>query len=140
MRLEVAARTGNLTLTSQTGLVTNASTWEIGFILDLTRTFIVFLEVNKTSNENCNERDFMTNITRGGRDVFELTESRPYYFISGRGFCFRGMKVAVDVEDIPLPPPPAPSPGKSNSPSNSWSQSFLPLVATLLFLIFLSNY
>ena len=93
------------------------------------------LEVNKTSYEKCNEKDFMTNIPRGGRDVFELKEEGSYYFISGRGFCFQGMKVAVNVENIP--PAPTPSPWKSSSPSNSWSQSFLPLLATAVFLIFL---
>ncbi|KAK6234710.1 hypothetical protein SCA6_010047 [Theobroma cacao] len=97
------------------------------------------LEVNKTSYEKCNETDFMTNITRGGRDVFELKEARPYYFISGRGFCFDGMKVAVRVEDTP--PAPAPSPGKnSGSPSSCLSQILLPLLTTSVFLIFLSKY
>ncbi|XWS71796.1 hypothetical protein CRYUN_Cryun03dG0169200 [Craigia yunnanensis] len=97
----------------------NFSDWsshERFYILDLTGTSSV-LEVNKTSYEKCNENDFITNITRGGRDVFELKEAKSYYFISGRGFCFQGMKVAVNVED--LPPTPAPTPEKSSSPSNS---------------------
>ncbi|KAK7261297.1 hypothetical protein RIF29_27606 [Crotalaria pallida] len=64
------------------------------------------LEVNKTSYENCNDTCFISNITRGGRDVFQLLEARPYYFLSGRGFCFKGMKVAINVEeDTPTPQP-----------------------------------
>lgn len=53
------------------------------------------MEVNKTSYENCIDRNFIENITRGGRDVFSLTEAKPYYFLSGNGYCFKGMKVAV---------------------------------------------
>ncbi|GAB4859274.1 hypothetical protein Ancab_010735 [Ancistrocladus abbreviatus] len=59
------------------------------------------LEVDKTGYEKCEEKGFITNITRGGRDVFNLTEARPYYFISGKGYCFSGMKLAIVVEDFP---------------------------------------
>uniref|UniRef100_A0A7N0RAB8 Phytocyanin domain-containing protein n=1 Tax=Kalanchoe fedtschenkoi TaxID=63787 RepID=A0A7N0RAB8_KALFE len=72
------------------------------------------LEVNQTSYENCVEADFITNITRGGRDVFQLNYSRPYYFISGYGQCWGGVKLAINVEDIP---PPQPSPPKSAATS-----------------------
>ncbi|KAL5583097.1 hypothetical protein UlMin_015539 [Ulmus minor] len=64
------------------------------------------LEVNKTSYENCNDKDFITNITRGGRDVFNLTEGKTYYFMSGRGYCFQGMKLAVPVKEILTAPQP----------------------------------
>jgi hypothetical protein len=57
------------------------------------------LEVNKTSYENCIDKNFIENITKGGRDVFNLTEAKPYYFLSGKGYCFKGMKVAVYVHD-----------------------------------------
>ncbi|XP_022157364.1 lamin-like protein [Momordica charantia] len=67
------------------------------------------LEVNETSYESCNEKDFIFNITRGGRDVFNLTQAKPYYFLSGRGFCYQGMKLAVFVEE---------SPPNNNSPPN----------------------
>ena len=88
------------------------------------------LEVNETDYEKCNEADFMTNITRGGRDVFQLKDTRPYYFISGRGFCFHGMKVAVNVEDLPPAPAPAPAPtpAKSSSPSTIAGLSRLPML------------
>ncbi|XVF68613.1 hypothetical protein PTKIN_Ptkin11bG0015600 [Pterospermum kingtungense] len=59
------------------------------------------LQVNKTSYESCNSKCFIKNITRGGRDVFNLTEAKPYYFISGRGYCFKGMKVAIIAQDFP---------------------------------------
>ncbi|KAI4365260.1 hypothetical protein MLD38_021259 [Melastoma candidum] len=71
------------------------------------------LEVNKTSYEDCVEEGFITNVTRGGRDVFNLTDAKTYYFICGRGYCFQGMKVAVHVVEEPPSPPPAPA--KSNS-------------------------
>ncbi|BBH00277.1 early nodulin-like protein 20 [Prunus dulcis] len=53
------------------------------------------LEVNKSSFESCNDQGFMKNITRGGRDVYQLTEDRPYYFLSGGGYCFHGMRLAL---------------------------------------------
>lgn len=56
------------------------------------------LEVNKTSYESCIDKDYIYNVTRGGRDVFNLTEAKTYYFLSGRGYCYKGMKVAVFVE------------------------------------------
>uniref|UniRef100_A0A2N9FMV4 Phytocyanin domain-containing protein n=1 Tax=Fagus sylvatica TaxID=28930 RepID=A0A2N9FMV4_FAGSY len=71
------------------------------------------LEVNKTSHDNCIDKDFIKNITRGGRDVFNLTEAKPYYFLSGRGYCFKGMKVAMLVLEYhspPAVPPEVPNP------------------------------
>ncbi|XP_062170998.1 early nodulin-like protein 20 [Alnus glutinosa] len=65
------------------------------------------LEVNKTSYENCIDKNFIENITKGGRDVFNLAEAKPYYFLSGKGYCFKGMKVAVYVRDN-IPPLGAP--------------------------------
>ena len=59
------------------------------------------LEVNKTSYESCIDKDYIYNVTRGGRDVFHLTEAKTYYFLSGRGYCYKGMKVAVFVEQSP---------------------------------------
>lgn len=70
------------------------------------------LEVNDTSYQLCNDQNFITNITRGGRDVFNLTQARPYYFLSGGGYCFQGMKLAVNVEEY-VPPPVAPPPSKN---------------------------
>lgn len=58
--------------------------------------------MNKTNYEKCVDKGFISNITRGGRDVFQLLEAKTYYFLCGRGFCFHGMKVDINVE--PLPP------------------------------------
>ncbi|KAJ4842472.1 hypothetical protein Tsubulata_001827 [Turnera subulata] len=91
------------------------------------------LEVNKSSYENCYERNFMKNITRGGRDVFNLTEAKPYYFICGHGYCFQGMKVAVYVRYAPsdtMPPVFRTSPPSSRAPTVT-----LPLFATAVSLI-----
>lgn len=74
------------------------------------------LEVNKTDYETCNSDHPLHNWTTGaGRDVVPLNVTRHYYFISGKGFCFGGMKIAVHVEK--LPPPPKASPIKSFAPS-----------------------
>jgi len=57
------------------------------------------LEVNKTNYENCIDTNFIQNITKGGRDVVQLLEARTYYFLCGRGFCYEGMKIAINVEE-----------------------------------------
>lgn len=76
------------------------------------------LEVNQTDYESCNSDHPLQNWTTGaGRDVVPLNVTRTYYFISGKGFCFSGMKIAVHVENPP--PPPVSSPPKSDS----WSLS-----------------
>ncbi|OMO91479.1 Plastocyanin-like protein [Corchorus olitorius] len=92
------------------------------------------LEVNKSNQESCNEADFITNITKGGRDVFELKEARPYYFISGRGFCFQGMKLSVNVENTPPALPP--SPGGSSFPPKFFGHSHLPMLVASVFWLF----
>nr|GMD56930.1 lamin-like protein [Ipomoea batatas] len=72
------------------------------------------LEVNKTDYESCNSDHPLHNWTTGaGRDVVPLNVTKTYYFISGNGFCYGGMKVAIPVEE--LPPPPNTSPIKSGS-------------------------
>ncbi|KAJ9147574.1 hypothetical protein P3X46_029720 [Hevea brasiliensis] len=81
------------------------------FVFD--KHYFNVLEVNKTSYESCNDQGFIRNITRGGRDVVELTEARLYYFLSSGGYCWNGMKIAISVEQ--LPPTPAPAPAKSGS-------------------------
>ncbi|KAK7266479.1 hypothetical protein RIF29_19123 [Crotalaria pallida] len=78
------------------------------------------LEVNKTSYENCMDKDFIKNETRGGRDVVELKEARTYYYISGGGYCFHQMKVAVHVEQqhqAAIAPSPVPMESGSLLPS-----------------------
>ncbi|OWM74777.1 lamin-like protein [Punica granatum] len=88
------------------------------------------LEVNKTVYETCNsEAGFITNVTRGGRDVFQLTQPRTYYFLCSRGFCWGGMKVAISVQE---PPPPVPAPAKSTATSSA-RPSLLLTVAALSF-------
>ncbi|KAK4749210.1 hypothetical protein SAY87_026659 [Trapa incisa] len=74
------------------------------------------LEVNSTDYESCNSDHPLHNWTRGaGRDVVPLNVTRKYYFISGKGFCFSGMKLAVKVEN--LPPPTAAPINSSASPT-----------------------
>lgn len=74
------------------------------------------LEVNKTNYENCNDHEFIKNITRGGRDVFQLTEARPYYFLSSGGYCYNGLKLGINVSfHVPAPAAPA----KNASPTKA---------------------
>lgn len=87
------------------------------------------LEVNKTSYESCNDQGFIKNITKGGRDVVQLNEVRPYYYLSGRGFCWGGMKVAIFVQEAP--PPPAQPPLGNASPSNTGGPTMVLVVASL---------
>ncbi|XP_022880445.1 lamin-like protein [Olea europaea var. sylvestris] len=64
------------------------------------------LEVNKRDYKNCNSNHPLHNWTTGaGRDVVPLNVTKTYYFISGKGFCRRGMKVTIRVEK----PQPRPS-------------------------------
>jgi hypothetical protein len=86
------------------------------------------LEVNETNYENCNDQGFIKNITRGGRDVVQLTEARPYYFLSSGGYCWNGMKVAINVEDFAPTPAPASS-TENGSPSNIVSRQMIILIA-----------
>ncbi|KAK7401164.1 hypothetical protein VNO78_12483 [Psophocarpus tetragonolobus] len=89
------------------------------------------LEVNKTNYDNCIDTGFMKNITRGGRDVFQLLEARPYYFLCGRGFCFQGMKIAINVEEPTQIVPPAVLSNKAH-PSCSDTKLFVFLVSVLV--------
>ncbi|KAK3026222.1 hypothetical protein RJ639_040507 [Escallonia herrerae] len=102
------------------------------------------LEVNKTNYETCNSDHPIHNWTTGaGRDVVPLNVTRHYYFISGKGFCYGGMKLAVLVED--LPPPPSASKIKEKSGSSRFtfrSQIIIPALFAIAavcdsFLLFL---
>ncbi|CAL5190392.1 unnamed protein product [Lathyrus oleraceus] len=97
------------------------------------------LEVNQTSYEKCIDTGFIKNVTGGaGRDVFQLSEAKTYYFISGGGFCWQGVKVAVNVLDH-LPPAPAPAPKESDGSSiSSTFQIYHSLVGVILVLMFTS--
>ncbi|XP_021861961.2 early nodulin-like protein 20 [Spinacia oleracea] len=76
------------------------------------KNYFDVLEVNQTSYENCNSNNFIANVTKGGRDVYQLKEARPYYFICSKGYCYGGMKVAINVKNSSLP---APSPQGNNA-------------------------
>ncbi|XP_043723537.1 lamin-like protein [Telopea speciosissima] len=75
------------------------------------------LEVNKTGYDQCIEDHPIHNWTTGaGRDVVPLNVTKRYYFISGKGFCYGGMKISVLVENAPPPPSASPLNEKSGSP------------------------
>ncbi|KAJ7974357.1 lamin-like protein, partial [Quillaja saponaria] len=83
------------------------------------------LEVSKTDYETCSADHPLHNWTTGaGRDVAPLNVTRHHYFISGKGFCYGGMKLAIPVEN--LPSQPSSSPVKKEAPSlNSRNQILL---------------
>lgn len=91
------------------------------------KQLISVLEVNQTGYKNCIESNYLTNITRGGRDVFNLTVAKPYYFISGRGYCNRGIKLAITVHDAP---PDSSPPSSSESISKKSPTSIIISYAT----------
>ncbi|GKU97279.1 hypothetical protein SLEP1_g10447 [Rubroshorea leprosula] len=113
----------------------------MAYVFNFDKRYYNVLEVNKTSYGSCNDQGFIQNITHGGRDVFQLTEARTYYFLSSGGYCWHGMKVTVNVEtplEAPVPAPAtplkasAPAPATSHSPSNSGTDpTSLFLVLTL---------
>ncbi|BFG26622.1 hypothetical protein CerSpe_128960 [Prunus speciosa] len=88
------------------------------------------LEVNQTDYVSCNADHPLHNWTTGaGRDVVPLNVTRHYYFISGNGFCYGGMKLAVKVENLPPPPSAAPLKSKSSALIPAYrSQFVLPAV------------
>ncbi|MED6197439.1 hypothetical protein PIB30_056505 [Stylosanthes scabra] len=89
------------------------------------------LEVKKTDYESCNSDHPLHNWTTGaGRDVVPLNVTRNYYFISGKGFCFGGMKLAVHVEK--LPPPQKAAPEVAGAPLALYSRSQVVLLPVVL--------
>ncbi|GMH15689.1 hypothetical protein Nepgr_017530 [Nepenthes gracilis] len=81
---------------------------------DYDRNQMNVLEVNKTDYETCNSDHPLVNWSRGsGRDLIPLNVTKHYYIISGKGFCYAGMKLAINVENPP--PSPSPSPLQSRS-------------------------
>ncbi|KAJ8766792.1 hypothetical protein K2173_008346 [Erythroxylum novogranatense] len=93
-------------------------------------------EVTQTNFGSCMAEDFITNITRGGRDVFNLTDARPYYFIDGRGYCSKGMKLAITAVNAPLDDQETPK----TSHDSSSSKPYLHQLLTLLFAITLASF
>ncbi|GAB4831695.1 hypothetical protein Ancab_005707, partial [Ancistrocladus abbreviatus] len=90
------------------------------FIYD--RNLMNILEVNKNDYVTCNSDHPLVNWTRGaGRDVVPLNVTKPRYFISGNGFCYGGMKLAINVEEPP--PPPYPTTIESDLSSRTSGQS-----------------
>lgn len=106
------------------------------FVFDK-HSYTVF-EVNKTNYEMCSELNFIKNITKGGRDVFNLTDARPFYFISGGGYCYHGMKLAINVTDFV--PAPAPSQAQNATWSSSGSQREPHTLFLILFVWAFSTY
>ncbi|OAY56852.1 lamin-like protein [Manihot esculenta] len=103
------------------------------FVFD--KHYFNVLEVNKTSYDSCNDQGFINNITRGGRDVVQLTEPRPYYFLSSGGYCWGGMKVAIYVEQIPPTPAPSPTPAKSGSSLSSTTTTLMKTILSTAFYV-----
>lgn len=100
----------------------------IAFVVTLFSSVFVYdrnqmnvLEVNETNYESCNSDHPLHNWTTGaGRDVVPLNVTRKYYFLSGKGFCYSGMKIAINVENPPPPPSASPIKESNDSPSSNY--------------------
>ncbi|XP_043705062.1 lamin-like protein [Telopea speciosissima] len=106
------------------------------FVYD--KRYYSVLEVNKTGYERCSTDHLIGNFTGGaGRDVVLLNESRPYYFITGGGYCWNGMKLSVLVEENPPVPALAPT-NNASPPSRSlcWVLVTIVVAWTSSFFIF----
>ncbi|XP_062106578.1 early nodulin-like protein 17 [Humulus lupulus] len=101
------------------------------FVYDRNQNDVI--EVNKTNYETCNAEHPVHNWTTGaGRDVAPLNVTRHYYFISSKGSCYGGMKIAVQVENLPPPPKASPLDEKSSAVKSSHRSLFiLPVVFTI---------
>ncbi|GAB4827324.1 hypothetical protein Ancab_034211 [Ancistrocladus abbreviatus] len=90
------------------------------------------LEVNQTDYESCNSDHPLVNWTGGaGRDVVPLNVTKHRYFISGKGFCYGGMKLAINVEKPPPPPSAAPIKSYSSSMTSYHSHVVVPVAFAL---------
>ncbi|XP_028780549.1 basic blue protein-like [Neltuma alba] len=96
-------------------------------LFNFDKRYFNVLEVNETSYENCRDEGFVKNLTRGGRDVVQLTEARTHYYLSSGGYCFQGMKVAVTVQHGHREAAPAPSPSHSSA-SSAFSMGYCPFI------------
>lgn len=71
------------------------------------------VEVDEVGYNKCDASNPITNYSKGRSYAFELNRTQMYYFICSYGYCYQGMKLAVNAE--PLPPPSSPVSGKSSS-------------------------
>ncbi|MED6221243.1 hypothetical protein PIB30_052584 [Stylosanthes scabra] len=97
-------------------------------IFNFDKRYYNVLEVNKTSYERCIDRDFLKNVTRGGRDVVQLTEPRAYYYLSSGGYCFHQMRVAINVvakHEGKDQSAPIIAPASSSAPSQNSASSII---------------
>ncbi|CAN6702467.1 hypothetical protein ACFX13_045960 [Malus domestica] len=84
------------------------------------------IEVNQTNYVSCNAEHPLHNWTTGaGRDVVPLNVTRDYYFITSKGYCYGGMKLAVKVENMPPPPEAAPVKSKSSDLTPAFGSQFV---------------
>ncbi|KAI3500713.1 hypothetical protein L1887_36538 [Cichorium endivia] len=98
------------------------------------------LQVNETSYDNCTEQGFLFNITRGaGRDVFELTQPKTYYFLASGGYCYNGMKVAINVVEFVPAPAPQPSPAKSGGSTLTGINHLILSIVIATWAVFINN-
>ncbi|XP_010936378.2 early nodulin-like protein 19 [Elaeis guineensis] len=95
------------------------------------------IQVNETNYERCSEEDPINKYDRGRSYAMQLNETGHYYFISGGGYCWHGMKLSILVEPLPAPAP-APVPLSQSSAAcrtGAWSAAAV-AVAVLGFAAF----
>lgn len=83
------------------------------------------MQVNKTDYERCSSDRPLKSYSKGNSFTFQLNGTGPYYFICGRGQCWSGMKLAINVLPVPTPAP-APTPSSTKSGAASVGATCMP--------------
>eukprot|EP01018_Ginkgo_biloba_P021528 Gb_35542 [translate_table: standard] len=96
------------------------------------------VQVNQSGYDNCTMDNAIGNWS-SGKDFFFLNESKRYYYVDGRGFCYNGMKITFFVnETAPAPNPSAENDTTKKSSSDSGARCALRptgLIISALFLV-----
>ncbi|KAK1316286.1 hypothetical protein QJS10_CPA05g01812 [Acorus calamus] len=75
--------------------------------------------VNEAAYNTCSAENPLDGWSRGDRWAVQLNQTKRWYFICSKGYCFNGMKLSILVEKPPPPPKAQPQNLKSGSPKDS---------------------
>ncbi|KAK1273027.1 hypothetical protein QJS04_geneDACA007935 [Acorus gramineus] len=75
--------------------------------------------VNEASYNTCTADKPLDGWSRGDRWAVQLNQTKRWYFVCSKGYCFNGMKLSILVEKAPPPPTPQPQSLKNGSPKDS---------------------
>ncbi|KAK1291291.1 hypothetical protein QJS10_CPB17g00684 [Acorus calamus] len=75
--------------------------------------------VNEAAYNTCSAENPLDGWSRGDRWAVQLNQTKRWYFICSKGYCFNGMKLSILVQKPPPPPKAQPQNLKSGSPKDS---------------------